>query len=161
MNGRKVDKVSNATGWFADGLRFECRQCGACCTGEPGYIWLTPSEIRALAEVLHMECAAFCKTYLRSVNGKLSLKEKRNGDCILFNGNEKQCLVYEKRPTQCRTYPFWPEILHSPKTWERESRQCPGINTGRLYTAEQCASLLLESRVAEDCTATTDVQERT
>ena len=27
--------------WYRDGLRFECTRCGACCTGAPGYVWVT------------------------------------------------------------------------------------------------------------------------
>ena len=26
--------------WYSEGLRFECTQCGACCSGEPGYVWV-------------------------------------------------------------------------------------------------------------------------
>ena len=35
--------------WYADGLQFECTQCGDCCTGAPGYVWVNKSEIEALA----------------------------------------------------------------------------------------------------------------
>ena len=35
--------------WYRDGLQFECTQCGNCCTGDPGYVWVTPEEIKAIA----------------------------------------------------------------------------------------------------------------
>ena len=37
--------------WYADGLRFACTQCGNCCTGEPGFVWVNDAEIAAIAEV--------------------------------------------------------------------------------------------------------------
>src|SRR5688500_1701558 len=31
--------------WFADGLSFTCTACGNCCTGGPGFVWITKEEI--------------------------------------------------------------------------------------------------------------------
>ena len=36
--------------WFQDGLHFECTQCGKCCTGEPGFVWVNDEEIDKLAK---------------------------------------------------------------------------------------------------------------
>ena len=36
--------------WYKDGLRFTCTQCGDCCTGEPGYVWVTEEEMKQIAE---------------------------------------------------------------------------------------------------------------
>src|SRR5437762_2532036 len=38
--------------WYRDGLRFRCTRCGHCCTGAPGYVWVTPEELQALADFL-------------------------------------------------------------------------------------------------------------
>ncbi|MCA8912053.1 MAG: YkgJ family cysteine cluster protein, partial [Planctomycetes bacterium] len=46
------------------------------------------------------------------------------------------CGIYEVRPTQCRTYPFWPDIMRAPETWQREAQQCPGIGQDTLVDAE-------------------------
>ena len=35
--------------WYRDGLRFECTQCGKCCTGAPGYVWVDDDEVEALS----------------------------------------------------------------------------------------------------------------
>ena len=35
--------------WYKDGLQFTCSQCGDCCTGAPGFVWVNGDEIRALA----------------------------------------------------------------------------------------------------------------
>ena len=33
--------------WYRDGLRFQCTQCGNCCTGDPGVVW--PYNLHAQA----------------------------------------------------------------------------------------------------------------
>ena len=38
------------TPWYRDGLAFSCTRCGACCTGAPGYVWVSAEEIEQLAE---------------------------------------------------------------------------------------------------------------
>ena len=35
--------------WYAEGLKFTCTQCGNCCTGGPGFVWISREEIRRLA----------------------------------------------------------------------------------------------------------------
>jgi Fe-S-cluster containining protein len=37
-------------------LNFTCTQCGNCCSGEPGYVWVTKEEIRRIAEFLSLQC---------------------------------------------------------------------------------------------------------
>ena len=56
--GRRGEAVLSAAPWYAAGLRFRCRRCGACCTGAPGYVWLEPADVAAIAPSLGMEPAA-------------------------------------------------------------------------------------------------------
>jgi len=44
------------------------------------------------------------------------------------------CSVYEARPLQCRTFPFWPELLETEARWRRLARFCPGIGRGELVS---------------------------
>ena len=63
--------------WYRDGLRFGCRQCGRCCSGEPGYVWVTDEEVAAIAQELSLTKADFEKLFVRLVFGrKLSLAER-------------------------------------------------------------------------------------
>ncbi|MFT6398517.1 MAG: Fe-S-cluster containining protein [Bradymonadia bacterium] len=39
-----------------------------------------------------------------------------------------KCSVHEFKPLQCKTYPFWPEVLHSPRSWKAEQKYCEGIS---------------------------------
>ena len=34
--------------WYDKGLRFSCSECGDCCTGAPGYVWVNKEEIAAI-----------------------------------------------------------------------------------------------------------------
>ena len=70
--------------WYQGGLRFECTQCGNCCTGAPGYVWVTREEIRRIAEYLERDDQWLPSEILRRVGFKYSLTEKGNGDCIFL-----------------------------------------------------------------------------
>jgi hypothetical protein len=122
--------------WYQDGLRFTCTACGNCCTGEPGYVWLTREEIRRIARFLDRDDEWLEPGQLRRVGFKYSLTEKPNGDCIFLvaQGNGKRtCSIYPVRPLQCRTWPFWPQNLKSPNTWAEAAEMCPGMNNGKHH----------------------------
>ncbi len=112
--------------WYAEGLRFECTGCGQCCTGSPGYIWVTTQEIEQIAHFLNLTIQEFSHRYLRRVKGRLSLLEMpKTFDCIFLK--DKKCQIYSVRPTQCRTFPWWPQNLTSEKEWRETARGCEGI----------------------------------
>jgi Fe-S-cluster containining protein len=114
--------------WYQEGLRFKCTGCGQCCTGSPGYVWVSEEEIKALAELLHLLEVDFVKKYIRRIGNRLSLKEHpKTFDCVFLK--EKKCLVYTHRPVQCRTYPWWPENLKSRAAWLEEAARCEGIES--------------------------------
>lgn len=142
--------------WYADGLAFSCTQCGNCCTGAPGYVWVSDIEIDRFCAHLRMDRQDFIKRYCRLVGGRVSLKERKNHrneyDCVfleeiehrLADGSIKRkrvCTVYEVRPLQCRTWPFWDGLLGSKKTWDAASKGCPGMNKGKTYTRQQIEAL--------------------
>jgi Fe-S-cluster containining protein len=119
--------------WYRDGLRFECTQCGDCCTGAPGFVWVNQQEIAALAQRLGLDAEEFERDYVRKVGVRKSLKEFPNGDCVFFDGHTRKCTVYELRPRQCRTWPFWDSNLATPAAWQRTCEVCPGSGRGKLY----------------------------
>ncbi|MEM7166472.1 MAG: YkgJ family cysteine cluster protein [Planctomycetota bacterium] len=122
--------------WYRDGLCFECTQCGSCCTGFEGYVWVDQAKIAELAEFLQMKPDDFSAQYVRKVGRRLSLIEKKNLDCIFWEDG-KGCTVYPVRPTQCRTFPFWRENLRSRGSWAEVTQECPGANNGRHYDAAE------------------------
>ncbi len=123
--------------WYRDGLRFECTQCGNCCTGAPGYVWVNKHEIQQLTAQVGMATEEeFEDRYVRRIGIRNSLREFPNGDCVFFDTRSRRCTVYPARPRQCRSWPFWDSNLRNPAAWEETCRICPGSGQGRLYPSE-------------------------
>ncbi len=131
--------------WYADGLRFECTMCGNCCTGGEGAVWFTEEEGRAMAKELGLEIDAFLATYTREVRGRRSLVEYSTAhgmDCIFLDRvtlpGKALCKVYRARPSQCSTWPFWPDNLESKRAWvvAKKRTPCPGMDQGKLIPIE-------------------------
>jgi len=123
--------------WYHNGLQFECTGCGGCCTGEPGHVWVNSEEIDAMAEHVGVDREDFEDRYTKKVGARRSLIEFSNGDCVFFDSEKRGCTVYDIRPQQYRTWPFWPINLSSPEEWVDIAVGCPGCNQGRLYTLEE------------------------
>ena len=129
--------MSNDAEWYADGLSFTCTRCGNCCTGSTGTVSVDDGEIAGLAARLEVSVDEFREQYTRVMSdGSISLREKPNYDCV-FYAHGHGCLVYEDRPTQCRTWPFWRTNVETPARWAEEAHTCPGMNKGRLYTLDE------------------------
>ena len=125
-------ELSDKQPWYQDGLCFSCRQCGACCTGAPGYVFVTNGEIARIAGFLGLPGNGLPE-YLRRVGVRYSLTEDgRTGDCCFLQRHDGKlsCRIYPVRPLQCRTWPFWESNLRSPEHWAAAGDGCPGINHG-------------------------------
>jgi len=105
-----------------------CESCeGNCCIGESGYIWVTPTEIKKIATFLKQDEPDFRNQHLRKVQYRYSLKERQVGEsfeCEFFDMSQKRCTIYDVRPSQCRTFPFWDYFKEHIQEVEKE---CPGI----------------------------------
>jgi Fe-S-cluster containining protein len=130
----------NSKLWYADGLRFKCTGCGDCCTGAPGYVWVNKQDIALLAAELDMEVDDFEHKFVRSVGVRKSLVEFSSGDCVFFDSKSRKCEVYNARPRQCRTWPFWDSNLKSPQAWAEMCESCPGAGKGKLHDIEHIES---------------------
>ena len=140
--GSRTRPSSPSVPWYADGLAFSCTQCGDCCTGAPGYVWVTREEMAALAEAMgESSVRRFRQRYVRKVGNRFSLKEHPNGDCVLFDPQTRTCRAYEARPIQCRTWPFWDSNLETPQAWKATCDVCPGCGRGEPHTLAQIEDL--------------------
>ncbi len=126
------------------GLRFSCTMCGNCCTGPAGYVLVSEAEIDALALRFGLDRVDFLARYTHMTSKGLSLTESRTKfglDCIFLDREtipgKAICGVYEDRPTQCKTWPFWPENLGTKEAWRRAARTCPGMNQGDPVAPQQ------------------------
>jgi len=136
IEGNRQAMTERSQKWYHAGLQFKCTGCGDCCTGEPGFVWLDEEEIATLAKLLNMPLEDFQDTYTRRIGARWSLVEYPNGDCVFFDSEKRSCGVYEARPKQCRTWPFWDSNLESPETWQATCRDCPGSGTGPVVSLE-------------------------
>ncbi len=119
--------------WYREGLRFECSRCGRCCTGDPGTVLVDDSEVSQLAKLAGFSESRFRKDYTRTLGDRrVVLRERENGSCVFYDSNQG-CTVYEARPRQCRTYPFWQKNVASSEAWVVEADACPGIGQGKLH----------------------------
>jgi Fe-S-cluster containining protein len=116
--------------WYKDGLSFTCTQCGDCCTGAPGVVWVTEAEVVQIAELRGLTVEKLRQQHTRVVEGRISLTEHENGDCTFFDSKTRRCGVYAARPAQCRTWPFWNSNLESRNAWDTMCESCPGAGHG-------------------------------
>lgn len=153
---------TNQPEWFAPvdprtgepGLRFSCSMCGNCCTGPEGYVLLTDDEAAKLAARFGITPEEFFERYTHATRHGRSLREIATAktpqpaatslvwrDCVFLDREtipgKAICGVYEDRPAQCRTWPFWPSNLRDAESWQRAKRTCPGMDTGTLVPVEQ------------------------
>ena len=105
-----------------------CETCGGrCCTGQAGHVWLKKKDMEAISQELRLDLDVFISDYLVKIQNRYSLKDMRiNGqyDCVLLDSRTKRCTVYEVRPEQCKTYPFWNCFKKNPQVAKNE---CPGV----------------------------------
>ena len=105
-----------------------CSSCGGkCCTGESGYIYLNSKEIQNIAALLSLSEQEFVSRYLFKKGYKYSIKEREvNGsfECVFFNSEYSGCSIYEARPVQCRTFPFWD---YYKMRVDELKLECPGV----------------------------------
>jgi Fe-S-cluster containining protein len=142
---RKMKSLSNRPYFFDRGIHFECRRCGACCTGDPGIVYADKNEAMRIAEYFCIEFSFFADTYLYPLRAGYGVREYSDGRCYFYDSG---CTIYPVRPHQCRTYPFWFENLRSIKKWKRMSETCPGIGCGTLYSKEKILKIVHSSMKA-------------
>lgn len=113
-------------------FRFDPKACetckGNCCIGESGYIWVNPIEMKRIADHLKIDTETLKSRFLNKIGYKFSIKEVQYDTnayaCLFFDLDKKACRIYDARPTQCRTFPFWDYY----KTHIKEVKEeCPGI----------------------------------
>lgn len=145
------DRVDPATGQA--GLRFSCTMCGNCCSGPPGYVSFTVEEAEAMAARIGVTFERFMDEYTHDTPAGRSLREVAGAhglDCVFLDRTTMPgkaiCGVYEDRPSQCRTWPFWEGNLGSESDWKRAGKTCPGLNKGTQYTPLQIRLIRAEDR---------------
>jgi Fe-S-cluster containining protein len=127
-------------------MRFECQSgCTKCCE-QQGFVYLTEDDIPRLAAYLHLDVAAFETRYVYRTRNLRRLRVPRHAQCeFLKDGG---CSVHPAKPTQCRAFPFWPELVGNKKNWKKTGEWCPGIGKGELVNITLARAVADEMRQA-------------
>lgn len=110
---------------FDPGACAACR--GGCCRGSTGHVWVGEKDINRIGSFLHINRVDFIRHFVNRVNNRLSLKEQSiDGDyaCVFFESKKQSCSIYEVRPQQCRSFPFWDYFKDNK---EELCLECPGV----------------------------------
>ena len=131
---------------FKDGIKFECQSSGNCCVSRNsyGYVYLSINDLKRFSKYFNLSIKDFKSQFCQTTDGFVHLTEKNslNGKCIFLKNN--RCSVYESRPSQCRTWPFWNENMNA-KVWnENISINCPGIGKGKKVRSDIIKKFLKE-----------------
>src|SRR5271165_3490338 len=131
---------------MAEGLRFECQPgCTACCT-QRGFVYLAENDAQRMADFLGMQVAEFERRYVYRTKNRMRLRVPRDASCHFLR--EGGCSIHAAKPTQCRIFPFWPELVKSRREWKKTARYCPGIGKGLLVQIEDARRQAEEMRTA-------------
>ena len=126
------------------GLRFECQPgCTNCCE-QKGFVYLTEADLLRIAAFIGMAAADFERRYVYRTKHLLRLRVPRESQCYFLR--EGGCSIHPAKPTQCRIFPFWPELVDSKREWRKTAAWCPGIGKGELVQIETAQGQSREMR---------------
>jgi hypothetical protein len=129
-----------------DDLRFACqRGCINCCNME-GWVYLTEDDLKRAAKFTGMSAKAFESKYVYRTRHQMRLRKPPEKQCSFLQ--EHGCSIHPAKPTQCRTFPFWPELVERRTAWNRTGRYCPGIGKGPLIQIGTAMEIAEEQRKA-------------
>ena len=74
------------------------------------------------------------------------LRVPKHAQCEFLEGGG--CRVHAAKPMQCRSFPYWPELIDDRKAWHKTGSWCPGIGKGELVNIEAARGMAEEMRVA-------------
>ena len=127
-------------------LRFACQPgCTNCCRQE-GYVYLTEDDLLRAAAFTQMTPAAFEAKYVYRTRREMRFRKPRHKQCPFLEANG--CSIHAANPTQCRTFPFWPELVERRADWNRAARFCPGVGKGPLIQIGSAMEVAEEQRRA-------------
>ncbi|MFT5042291.1 MAG: Fe-S-cluster containining protein [Hyphomicrobiaceae bacterium] len=133
-------------------LRFECTECGKCCRvrGPYAHVYMNEDEVAGLAKSLGLSKQQFRWRYTTLDElgwTELVFKDDR---CVFLDDATDRCTVYEARPTQCRTFPFWRNFVRDGQWTPDVAEMCEGIGQGPVKDPAQVETLMRTQEIADD-----------
>ena len=127
-------------------LHFECqRGCINCCD-QDGFVYLTEEDLKRAAKFRGMSARAFEEKYVYRTRRALRFRKPRDRQCPFLENHG--CSIHPAKPTQCRLFPFWPELVDDKKEWLKTGHWCPGIGKGELIQIDTARAQATEMREA-------------
>ena len=136
-----MKKKTNEPDKKLNSVKFECiAGCSECCKLSGGFVFLSEDEAQKIAEYLKTDEENFLKFFTRIIDDQLALVDGDEDNCVFLE--DDLCMIYDVRPLQCRTYPFWSSNMKTKERWALTKEECPGIGKGRSYSPQDIADIL-------------------
>ncbi len=137
-------------------FRFQCTQCGNCCSDKNTIVNVTYHDILRIKSALKLtldetlvilgfyvfeappttlELKKMVVPPIETENGLafMGLFKKPSGSCYFFDEKTKKCKIYKARPMFCRTFPYSFKILVDPESKQRKGIEIYFTDKGHEY----------------------------
>jgi Fe-S-cluster containining protein len=111
-----------------------------------GEVYLSDEDLVRIAQHLSLDPIDFEQKYVQRTAHSLRLRKPSDRQCLFHRDN--RCSIHPVKPVQCRVFPFWPEIVETPESWNATAQRCPGMNKGPLVQIEAAKDISQEMRRA-------------
>jgi Fe-S-cluster containining protein len=109
-------------------------------------VYITESDLERAAAYLGIKPADFERRYVFRTRYLLRLRKPRRSQCHFLRNYG--CSIHPAKPTQCRLFPFWPELVENRDNWAETATTCPGIHKGQLIQIGTAVEVASEMRRA-------------
>lgn len=135
-------------------MKFQCQEsCGGkCCSrskeNSGAFVFLTKSDVNIIEKATgrnrekFSELLEFDSTRFTRKKSKQRVLKMVGDACTFFE--KGKCKIFENRPMQCKTFPFWPENMKAYK-WNKLKKFCIGIGKGNEINFEEKVKLQKET----------------
>lgn len=129
---------------MTEGLHFTCQPgCTKCCDMD-GLVYLNEDDLKKAAKFVGMSARKFEAKYVYRTRHQMRFRKPREKQCPFLE--EGGCSIHPAKPTQCRTFPFWPELVEKRAAWNKTAKYCPGIGKGPLIQIGTAMEMAEEQR---------------
>ena len=144
--------------WWMDGVPFACQaDCGRCCDDPGGIVYLRQEDAQKLANHHNLSVKDWLERDCRqTLDGRYILNSDQYTDVCIYLDENKKCTVYQSRPAQCKSYPFWAENVRSDRSWKRTVKECPGLGAEDMIIID---GNTIGTKIIEDRDATRGFRE--
>ncbi len=105
-----------------------------------GEVYLSEPDLIRIAQHLKLTPEAFATAFvIRTKRGNMRLRKPPDRQCHFHSDN--RCSIHVVKPTQCRVFPYWPELIEHEEAWNETAGYCPGIGKGDLIQIEAATAI--------------------